>query len=257
MKFLKLIDSKVNLKNKVLNMKNIQRCFIMSSLFLGCSVFVASSVNLPYPYNTIQTLLPFDNHGWYFNGVWIEKLMRTNNTQTVVEVGSWLGCSARHMASLLPKDGKLYSVDTWEGSVEHFTVDEWKNKLPTLFEQFLSNTIHAGLTDIIFPIRAKSVDAVFVLKHFGDSFDLIYIDAAHDTDSVLSDLEAYFPLIKNNKGILCGDDWRHGPIQVAVHEFAQKHQLTIYADDNFFFLKETGRYNYFSFKNSDDSVWIF
>jgi len=239
-------------------MKNILKSFIVSSIFFGCSFFVASSVNLPYPYNTVKTLLPFDDHGWYANEQWISKLMTNNKIENVIEVGSWLGCSTRHVASLLSSGGKLYAVDTWKGSVEHLLGVEWgADKLPTLYEQFLSNTIHAGLTDIIVPIRESSLDAVSVLKNYGDHFDLVYIDAAHDTISVRNDLEAYFPLVKGNKGILCGDDWRHGPVQVAVIEFAQKYNLTIYAGDNFFFVKEAGQYDCLSFQEASESVWHF
>jgi len=243
------------------NLFSVYFCSVML-ITSACHAMNASQIQtLPYPYNTVQTLLPFDGHGWYANAVWIEKLMRANKIQTVVEVGSWLGCSTRHIASLLPSNGKLYAIDTWEGSVEHFEKDLGVvDKLPTLFQQFLSNTIHAGLTDIIVPIRASSVDAVSVIRHFGNHFDLIYIDAAHDTESVYKDLVSYFPFVVDNEGILCGDDWWWESVRIAVLRFAQEHELTVYAyynDSNFWFLKNEGQYQLKSMLHAPDEAWKF
>lgn len=213
---------------------------------------------LPSPYNELKEVLPFNPHGWYGNGAWIEKLMTQNKINTVIEVGSWLGCSTRHIASLLQPNGKLYAVDTWEGSIEHHQNQEWNSMLPTLYHQFLSNIVHAQLTDIVIPMRMTSLSAAKVLQESLSAVDMVYIDAAHDTESVLKDLEAYWVFIKKDIEILCGDDWGWETVRAAVHQFAQKYNLTIYADHNFwFFKKEDCGYCYKSFLSADDSAWRF
>lgn len=90
---------------------------ICSSLVLLHIVMIQS--DFPFPYDQLKEVLSFNEHGWYGNAEWIQKLMKINKISTVIEVGSWLGTSTRHIACLLSENGRLYAVDTWEGSAEH------------------------------------------------------------------------------------------------------------------------------------------
>lgn len=217
--------------------------------------------DLPSPYCDLATILPFNEHGWYANGQWIEKIITTNNVTTVIEVGSWLGSSTRHIASLLPEGGIVYAVDVWAETpevVQHLSAASWSSIHPVIYEQFLSNVIHVGLTDKIIPLKMLSQDAASLLSTYETEFDLIYIDAAHDTISVTKDLGSYFPLIANTTGILCGDDWTWQSVQIAVLAFAEKHNLTVYADYNFWFLKKNDAgYCLKSFISAQDDAWKF
>jgi len=223
-----------------------------------------STESLSKQYNSLKKILPFDAHGWYTNEKWITMLFNHNKITSAIEIGSWLGKSTRHIASLLPMSAKLYAVDTWKGSVEHQSKKRTDvyDKLPTLYEQFLSNIIHAKLTDKIIPIRMTSLEAASYLKSIKQQISLVYIDAAHDTQSVLQDVEAWYPYIAGRKGILCGDDWNWRdkktnlyPIQEALHIFGQKYNLTIYAHENFWFIVENGQYETRSFLHAEESVW--
>ncbi len=227
------------------------------STWLDCSNNSASLQSLPAPYCNLEKILPFNGHGWYLNAPWIETLFKNNSIITAVEIGSWLGSSTRHIASLLPAHGKLYAIDTWEGSIEHYQNEHWSSLLPTLYEQFLSNVIHSNLTEKIVPIRMSSQNAISELALYGQSFDLIYIDAAHDTESVLKDLASYFPLVQNNKGILCGDDWDAESVRIAVLQFSQQHNLTVYGAYNFWFVAEENSYAYHSFAQANNTIWKF
>lgn len=190
---------------------------------------------LPEPYRDIE-VLPFDGHGWYMNGGQLQQLIYKYKVNTIIEIGSWLGCSTRHMGSLLPPTGKVYAVDHWKGSVEHQPGGSaYYKALPYLYQQFLSNVIHAGLTDKIVPVRMSSLEAVEYLKDVKP--DLIYIDAGHDTDSVYKDLVAWYPFVKG-RGILCGDDWSWPTVVAAVQRFAQENNLRISASGNFWRLVE-------------------
>lgn len=182
------------------------------------------------PYDALKELLPFEPHGWYANAMTMEKLIDSRNVKTVIEVGCWLGKSTRHIASLLPPDGKVFAIDHWNGSIEHQPGQSHHHPcLNNLYDHFLSNVIHAGLTDKIVPIRMNSLDAAKMLLASITSethFDLIYIDASHDYESVYADLKAWYPLVKG-QGILCGDDWGHEPIIRAVNQFALEEGLSI------------------------------
>jgi len=168
-----------------------------------CFLFVVLDMNanavlgLPSPYNELSEILPFNGHGWYVNEQWLSKLIRKNNVKTVIEVGSWLGCSTRHIASILPDDGLVYAVDTWEGSVEYAVNNNFSGMLPTLYQQFLNNVVHAKLIHKIIPIKKHSLDAANILFAGQVKADLVYIDAAHDTESVYRDLVTYFPFVAN------------------------------------------------------------
>lgn len=231
--------------------------FLVAHLFLNLPIIFHANQNLPSPYCDVQEVLPFNGHGWYYNGVWVEQLMKHNKITTVIEIGSWLGCSTRHIASLLQPGGQLYAVDTWQGSIEHYEQEEFASMLPTLYDQFLSNIIHTQLTNIVIPIKMDSLQAVDFFKSKLHKVDLIYVDAAHDTESVLQDIEAYWPLVQNNGGILCGDDWWWDTVKVAVRFFAQTHRLGLYVGDNFWYLKPSDHYYEATFKDASLDIWKF
>lgn len=209
------------------------------------SMLHGSSFNLPsnllpdpYPqvYESINPL-PFNSHGWYQHAKVFEKIFHEHEINNIIEVGSWLGSSTRHLAQLIPKNGKVFAIDHWLGSKEHFTLDEVKGWIPNLYEQFLSNVIHAQLTDKIIPVRMESLDAAKLLENLTIPIDLVYIDASHEYDPVYADLCAWYPYVKNH-GILCGDDWNVGDVQQAVIQFAQENHLIIYQIDGFWRLIE-------------------
>lgn len=183
------------------------------------------------PYGSIQEPLPFDGMGFYSNAIPMEKLLKETQAKTVIELGSWLGKSTRHIAALLPSDGKIYAVDHWLGSVEHHNDKRYNKYLPKLYDQFLSNVIRSGLTQKIVPVRMTTLEA---LKKFQEEEiipDIVYVDASHDEQSVYEDLCAYYKLVENH-GILCGDDWTWGgdtgfPVRRAVQRFAKEKNLEI------------------------------
>lgn len=208
----------------------------------------ARDSSLPEPYNQVE-LLPFDPHGYYGNSDKIEKLFGAFKIETAIEIGSWLGTSTRHIASLLPSNGKIYAVDHFLGSTEHQPGErEYNSALPRLYQQFLSNVIHAKLTDKIIPVKMSSVEAAHHLCQVMP--DLIYLDASHEKEPVLIDLHAWYPYVKG-RGILCGDDWRWPEVAAAVRIFAKEQKLTIYSHDNFWSLAEDRHRAFYA----EDSFW--
>lgn len=205
----------------------MQILFILFLFLLGCS-----NTELPAPYSEVADVLPFDDQGWYDNRRAMKKVLREKNIKTVVEVGCWLGKSTRHIAQMIPNDGKVYAVDHWLGSSEH----QQNSKLPQLYQQFLSNIIHAKLTHKVIPIRMASVDAEKFLKDLRP--DLIYIDASHEMEAVYQDLVIWYPHVKGT-GILCGDDFAWPGVREAVEKFAAENHMHIESKGSFWLLAET------------------
>ncbi len=196
-------------------------------LFFCCLNFTLFA--LPPPYDSVQ-VRTFVDHGWFQNQNELHHVIKENNVKTVVEIGCWLGQSTMFIARLLPSDGLVFAVDHWQGSSEHQPGNSaWHPCLPYLYEQFLSNVIHAQLTHKIIPMRMESLEAV---KRINTTPDLIYIDAGHDTESAYNDLVAWYPFVKE-AGIFCGDDWLCDTVRIAVIRFAQENNLLIYANGNF------------------------
>jgi predicted O-methyltransferase YrrM len=121
-----------------------------------------------------------------------------------VEIGSWKGRSAVCMASAIRRSGKrieLTCVDTWRGSDEHQDMRVVRDD--RLYHEFLRNT--APLREYIRPLRLPSVAAA---AEFADgSLDFVFIDAAHDYESVTADIRAWAPKVKPD-GVLAGHDYQ-------------------------------------------------
>lgn len=190
------------------------------------AVTLMGAGNAIEPYDSIH-ILPFDGQGWFEIADDMDKCLK-KKPMTVIEVGSWLGYSSRFIAERLPQGGKLYCVDTWLGTTSE-DLHQKDPRLPYLYQQFLSNVVHTGFTEIIVPIRMKSLEAA---KALNVQADLIFLDGAHDEQSVFDDITAWLPHLKTN-GVICGDDWTWPSVQKAVDKAAKKYGFKVYAKGNF------------------------
>lgn len=126
----------------------------------------------------------------------------------VCEVGSWAGRSAVIMAKAGAKE--VVCIDTWEGSENDPGCKAYDGSRGTPLQVFLRNT--EGL-----PIRAHCARSPEAANRFPDGvFDVVYIDAEHDYESVKADIEAWKPKAKH---ILAGHDYHAFPdVQRAVKD---------------------------------------
>ncbi len=194
-----------------------------------CLYFLPLAAQMPEPYCSINDL-PFDGHGWFGNAEYLEHQISHKKPKVIIEVGSWLGCSTRFMAGMLPRGGKLYAVDTWKGSPNE-PLHLQDPRMPYLYQLFLSNVKHAGLTDRIVPVRMDSIEAS---KALNVKADLIYLDASHDTESVLADIIAWYPHLREG-GVFCGDDWLWDSVRIAVMQGAEALGKKVWAGGNFWY----------------------
>ena len=115
----------------------------------------------------------------------------------VVEVGSWLGRSARALAD--NAGGVLYCVDLWDGNLAP-NVPGGGRSGDEVYAAFRENMRGANFT----AARMASLDAARVLSSY--RFDMIFLDADHSYEAVSADILAWKPLLAAG-GLLCGHDY--------------------------------------------------
>ena len=181
--------------------------------------------------------------GWGGGDPIFAQLVNALRPEVIIEVGTWKGQSAITMAESCRGAGlktAIICVDTWLGSEEHIlgvsaTITR-EHGYPTLYHQFLSNVVNRGVQEFIVPLPAPSSIASHVLAKHGISANLIYLDADHQFESVLADLEAFYPLLKNN-GTMFGHDYNWESVRRALQQFCTARRLSFYNQDFFWIIK--------------------
>jgi predicted O-methyltransferase YrrM len=146
----------------------------------------------------------------------------------VVEIGSWQGQSIIHFCQRLQdigKTAKVHCVDTFKGEQnqpEHLQIVEEHGG--SILGKFTENITAAGVSEMI---RVTVGDSAESALNFADgSMDFIFIDAAHDYDSVVKDLAAWWPKLKPG-GIFAGHDYPWHEVEKAVDEHAAANGYTV------------------------------
>ncbi len=139
----------------------------------------------------------------------------------IAEIGSWRGRSTRAFCDHTL--GTVISVDTWADDAygAAFPGDApdlclHRDWLWAEFRKNLSDHIGGNLT----PWRMASVAGAKKARSSGFKFDLIFIDAGHNYEDVVADVNAWRPLLLPN-GVLCGHDYvtHHADVIMAVDQF--------------------------------------
>lgn len=195
------------------------------------------------PYTEFKTdKYSVDLQGWNGNHPVFEKIIKEIKPELILELGSWKGQSATTIikeAVKYYKDTVLICVDTWLGSSEHWDYnrenacfDSLKliNGYPSLYYQFLANIVINKLSENIIPFPQTTAAAYEVFKRLGLVFDMIYLDAGHDYESVLFELNKYWDILKPG-GILIGDDITWVGVEKAVKEFSSVNSIPVEYDD--------------------------
>ncbi len=209
---------------------------------------VASLLHPVSPYEGFDaSAWPFDPQGWNGDSPLFDRLIEELNPGLVIEVGSWKGQSAIHMAGAMAarrSDAQLVCVDTWLGSYDWWLDPRRspradmgiRHGYPTLYYQFLANVVHAGLQDVIVPFPATSTIAARLLIARGIQADLIYVDGSHEENDVYLDIVYYWHTLRAG-GVMFGDDHRieyYPGVVRAVAAFAREQGLTVEVVDGQF-----------------------
>lgn len=162
-----------------------------------------------------RNVFAHDLQGWGDQHPYIRETVIQKRPRVVVEVGVWKGATTIAMAKCLKEigqDGVVIAVDTWLGAWDHWINDEWFEHLgfsggsPMIMKKFMNNVCVENVEDVVLPLPLDSLNAAYVLKHFGVFADVIHIDGGHDYEAVMADLLAWWPVLSEG-GVLVGDDY--------------------------------------------------
>ncbi len=142
----------------------------------------------------------------------------------IIEIGSYRGRSAAAFGFAIRNTSKkLYCLDIWRNydtqKDNPRKGDLIKDNLPLtdyeVFEDFLKNTEMFG--DRVCHLRGKTSDYSDILVE--DSFNMVFIDGAHDYENVSFDIDTSLKMLKPG-GFICGHDYHSAGVGVikAVNE---------------------------------------
>ena len=163
---------------------------------------------------------PTDLQGWHSQHSYLARAITEAKPGIVVEVGVWKGASVVTLAKEIQRqklDAVVIAIDTWLGSSEHYLWEKFIPDLdfefgyPRLYHKFAANIVNEGLADIVVPLPLDSINAFQLLKEKAIRPDVLHVDAGHDYHSVMADLKAWWPQLKDG-GVLVGDDYFSKPI---------------------------------------------
>jgi|SRR5580765_3152820 len=157
---------------------------------------------------------------WFWHGEHVLALLENHRPMVCVELGSWMGSSAIPVARLIKQwGGHLTCVDVW-GS-EQVTYN-YEPELNTA-DRFLRNIVAAGVEENVHMIQART-DVAALVWQGRPPIDYLYIDADHSYEGCKSDLELWWPHLREG-GLIAGDDYSDPRFGVtdAWDEFEQTH----------------------------------
>jgi len=134
-----------------------------------------------------------------------------------VEVGLCLGVNSLMLLESCPNMVELIGVDHYK------SYTDWQSFIPQEiqdehYELIIKNLPHLGSRFRL--IRASSTNAAATIDD--QSLDFVFIDAEHTMKSVLADIDAWWPKIKEN-GIISGHDSNLFSVNFAVTSWARRH----------------------------------
>ncbi len=140
---------------------------------------------------------------------------------TYLEIGTFMGASLAHIGTLRP-DIELIAVDPWldapsQGYCGPGEYTQIQNERGGLFPAFLWYMTRFA-PDVLKRTRiirgtAKNVRLITTV-------DLLFIDGAHDVDSVLLDIDVFSPLVRTG-GLIAGHDFNPTATNYAIDGVAK------------------------------------
>ncbi|CAN6466357.1 unnamed protein product [Victoria cruziana] len=216
---------------------------VLDRIFNGTSPFI----DFPPPH--LQPLLQKRRiKGWGSNGAVFENLIRRVKPRTIIEIGTFLGASAIHMAEVARKldlSPQIFCVDDFRGWPEFdrkLRRMRYVNGDVLLLHQFMQNVNYMNMTETITPVPFSSSSTLLKLCEWGVVADLIEIDAGHDFHSAWSDINLAYKVLRRG-GTIFGHDYftmaDDRGVRRAVNLFAKAKGLRVEVDGQHWVIDST------------------
>src|SRR5258708_29951842 len=152
-----------------------------------------------------------DLQGWHSQHPYLARAIDEARPRIVVEVGVWKGASVVTMAKEMQRlklDAVVIAIDTWLGSSEHYLWEKFIPDLdfefgyPRLYHKFAANICKEGLADYVVPLPLDSINGFQLLKAKAIRPDALHVDARLDYLSVIADLQAWCPQLRDGVALM-------------------------------------------------------
>lgn len=137
---------------------------------------------------------------------WLAQLIRKHSFSVGAEVGAATGNTTKHILDFCKGIKTLYVVDDWR-PIPDSTWD--RHDLKDIFLRKVGKNTKLRILEGLSWEMAEAVP--------DNSLDFVFIDASHDKESVLKDLEAWIPKLKAG-GMLTGHDLHFDGVVQALEE---------------------------------------
>jgi predicted O-methyltransferase YrrM len=149
-----------------------------------------------------------DPRGWFYpEAEEIFAQLLSEDTNLVLELGSWLGKSTRFILKTAV-NANVIAIDHWIGSRKWFDTKKDADAYSEyIYETFLFNCWE--YKDRLIPIKKRTLDGLDEVAKYGLKPDLIHIDAGHEFAEAIGDIAHSLNLFPDAQ--IIGDDWNWGP----------------------------------------------
>ncbi|MCY7314295.1 MAG: class I SAM-dependent methyltransferase [Rubrivivax sp.] len=155
--------------------------------------------------------------GAEFSNNWFQTTARGNwdhlvpklRPRRIPEIGSYEGASTCYLIDELAGEQavEIYSIDTWQGGVEHSGIDMGAVELR--FDRKVARSM-AAANHPVDVIKCKGSSALMLSQLLAqghtETFDFVYVDGSHQAPDVLCDAVLAFRLLRTG-GIIGFDDY--------------------------------------------------
>lgn len=174
-----------------------------------------------------------DIMGWFdFQDIYDLAVEKGKDGDEFLEVGCFMGKSTAYLLQKIKESGKdikVCVIDIFQPECEHHNdlIKDNNDKGENLYKIFKSNLDSLGLS-VHKLIKGKSQENYVINSFLDNQFSMIFIDAAHDYESVKADLNNFYPKLKSG-GMFAGHDYGEKSCGVgkAVDEFVKEHNLKL------------------------------
>lgn len=149
---------------------------------------------------------------------WLAEIINVNRLRIGAEVGAATGITTQHILDHCPTIEKLFIADDWRPIPES---NQWKgDNMERIFRKKFGTVQYKDKIHILKGLSWEVAEQVE-----DESLDFVFIDASHDYESVIKDLDAWAYKLKPG-GLLCGHDLHFTGVVEALTERFDKYNET-------------------------------